>query len=66
LIAADGKLWIVTISGELVLVRATPDEYDEIGRTKVFGSTRQAPSLVAGHLYLRDGKEVVCLDIRQQ
>ncbi|HEX5105833.1 MAG TPA: PQQ-binding-like beta-propeller repeat protein [Pirellulaceae bacterium] len=65
LIAADGKLFISTMKGELVVVRATPDKYDELGRATVIGSTRQAPSLAGGLLYLRDDKEIVCLDVRK-
>jgi outer membrane protein assembly factor BamB len=65
MIAADGKLLISTMKGELVVVRATPDKYDEIGRATVIGSTRQAPALANGLLYLRDDKEIVCLDVRK-
>jgi outer membrane protein assembly factor BamB len=65
LIAADGKLWISTMEGELVLVRATPKAYEELGRKTVIGSTRQAPALAGGLLYLRDGQEIVCLDVRK-
>jgi len=66
LIAADGKLWISTMNGELVIVRATPQAYEELGRAEVIGSTRQAPSLAGGgRLYLRDDAEIVCLDVRK-
>ncbi len=65
LIAADGKLFISTMAGELVLVRATPQEYQEIGRGPILGTTRQAPALAGGMLYLRDSKEIVCLDVRK-
>lgn len=64
LIAADGKLFISTMKGELVVVRATPTQFEEIGRAEVIGTTRQAPSLVKGKLYLRDDREIVCLDVR--
>ena len=64
LIAADGKLWISTMKGELVVVRADPKQFEEIGRKKVLDSTRQMPSLAGGLLYLRDDREIVCLDIR--
>lgn len=64
LIAADGKLFVSTMAGELVVVKATPTGYEEIGRGSYVGQTRQAPVIVAGRLYLRDGKEIVCLDIR--
>jgi outer membrane protein assembly factor BamB len=66
LIAADGKLWISTMAGELVLVRATTKGYEELGRVAVLGSTRQAPALAGGLLYLRDDKEIVCLDVRKK
>lgn len=65
LIAADGKLFISTMKGELVIVRATPEKYDEIGRGVVLGTTRQAPALSGGLLFLRDDKEIVCLDVRK-
>ena len=63
LIAADGKLFISTMAGELIVVRATPNGYEEIGRSTVLESTRQAPALAAGKLYLRDDHEIVCLDV---
>ena len=43
LIAADGKLFISTMNGELVVVRATPAAYEELGRATVLAPTRQAP-----------------------
>lgn len=65
LIAADGKLWITTMKGELVVARATSAGYEELGRKVVLQETRQTPSLADGRLYLRDGSEVVCLDVRR-
>lgn len=64
LIAADGKLFIVTINGELVVARVTPKAYEEIGRSQLIGPTRQAPALSNGLLYLRDNEEIICLDVR--
>ncbi len=64
LIAADGKLWISTMKGELVVVRASPEAYDEIGRATVIGTTRQSPALSDGLLYLRDDQDIVCLSVR--
>ncbi|HZZ72080.1 MAG TPA: PQQ-binding-like beta-propeller repeat protein [Pirellulales bacterium] len=63
-ILADGKLYIITIKGELVIVRAIPEKFDELARAKVLDTTRQAPALVDGHLYLRDSDDIVCVDIR--
>ena len=64
LIAADGKLFLSTMKGELVVLAATPKGYEELGRKVVLGTTRQAPALSNGLLYLRDDKEIVCLDVR--
>jgi len=65
-IAADGKMLISTMKGEFVLVRANPEEFQEIGRTTVIGKTRQAPALADGLVYLRDDENIVCLDLRKQ
>jgi outer membrane protein assembly factor BamB len=65
LIAADGKLFISTIQGELVVAKANPRKYEELGRKTVIGKTRQAPALAGGLLYLRDDREIVCLDVQQ-
>jgi outer membrane protein assembly factor BamB len=64
-IAADGKLFFITTGGEVVVVRATPKAYEEIGRKQVLGFTRQAPAFSDGRLCLRDDKEIVCLDVRK-
>lgn len=65
LIAADGKLFFSTMNGELVIARANPKQYEEIGRKEYIGSTRQAPALSRGLLYLRDDAEIVCIDVRR-
>jgi outer membrane protein assembly factor BamB len=65
LIAADGKLLISTMKGELVLVAANAQKFQERGRTQVLGMTRQAPALSNGFVFLRDEKEIVCLDLRK-
>jgi len=57
---------ISTMKGEFVLVRANPEEFQEIGRTTVIGKTRQAPALADGLVYLRDDENIVCLDLRKQ
>jgi outer membrane protein assembly factor BamB len=66
MIAAEDKLFMSTLAGELVIARASPKKYDELGRKVVVGKTRQAPALAGGLLYLRDDKEIVCLDVRKQ
>jgi outer membrane protein assembly factor BamB len=65
LIAAEGKLFISTMRGELIVARASPKAYEEIGRATVIAGTRQAPALAGGLLYLRDDHDIVCLDVRK-
>ncbi len=65
LIAADGKLFLSTMKGELVVVKASPKAYEELGRKVVIGKTRNAPSLAGGRIYLRDDKEIVALDVSE-
>lgn len=64
-IAAEGKLIISTLEGELVLVAADTNQFEELGRVKLLGRTRQAPALAGGLVYLRDDREVVCVDLRK-
>jgi outer membrane protein assembly factor BamB len=65
LIAADGKLVIVTDNGDLILASASPDAFQELGRTKLAGSsTRALPALANGLLYVRDTKTLKCVDVR--
>jgi outer membrane protein assembly factor BamB len=65
MIAAEGKLFMTTMAGELVVARASPKSYDELGRKTVFAGSRQAPALAGGLLYLRDNQEIVCVDVRK-
>lgn len=62
---ADGHLWITTPKGELVLAAATPKEYQEKGRVKVMEESRYAtvPTIAGKKLFLRDRKNIYCLDI---
>ncbi len=61
---ADGKLFISTMKGELVIVSASTSGFTESARAPVLGMTRQAPVISNGRLYLRDDREVVCIDVR--
>lgn len=65
MIVADGKFWITTMKGELVMAKLTPKGYEELGRKKLAAEKgRYAPVISNGLLYLADGKEVVCLDVK--
>jgi len=65
LIYADKKFWLTTIDGELVIARAEPQGFQELGRAAVVGKTRQTLSIANGLGYLRDDNEIVCLDLKK-
>lgn len=60
---ADGKLFLLNDQGEVVLLRATPEQYEELGRAEVFAGEIcwTAPSLDQGRLYLRSPTRAACL-----
>jgi hypothetical protein len=62
---AQGHLWILTKGGDLVLVPATPKGFEEKGRVKVLEDGRYAtmPTIADKKIFLRDRKNIVCLDI---
>lgn len=72
LIAADGKLIVLTERGDLLSVEATPEKYTELGRLKLFdgkdvfsSAGYVAPTLANGKLYCRHaGGKLICLDLR--
>jgi outer membrane protein assembly factor BamB len=60
---ADGKFWLTTIEGELVIARADPKGFEELGRVQLVGKNRQTISIANGYGYLRDDNEVVCVQL---
>ncbi len=64
-ILVDGKLIILSDTGELILANPSPDDFDEIGRIQVLPKTCwAAPAFAHGKIYVRnnDGR-AVCLDV---
>ncbi len=61
LVASGHTLVMTNMNGEIVLGKVSPSGYVELGRKKLFGKTRQAPSLAGGKVFVRDDTEVVCL-----
>ena len=53
----------LTDNGELILFAADPAGYKELGRTQVCGATWANPAYAAGRLYLRDAKELLCVEL---
>ncbi len=60
---ADGKLFIANMKGEVIIVAASPAAFTELGRAALIETTRQAPVVSDGRLFVRDDRIVVCVDI---
>lgn len=66
LIYADGRLIVLTETGELRLVAADPEAYRELGRVQALsGRSWTSPTLYRGHLIVRNVAEIVAYDLRQ-
>jgi outer membrane protein assembly factor BamB len=59
----DDKLLMLEEAGDLVLLEPSSREYKELARSKVCGETWAHPALCDGRLYVRDDKEVICLQL---
>ena len=65
LIYADGHLIVLSDKGKLALIEATPEAYKEKASAEILeGRCISVPALANGRLYLRNTKELVCLDLR--
>lgn len=63
---ADGHLFVTTKTGDLVLIKATPKGYEEKARlAKLLGDNRTVPTIADGRMYLRDRKQIWCLDLKR-
>ena len=63
-ILVNDQLVALTDYGEVVIVAARPDAYQEIARAKVLtGKCWSTPALSDGRLYVRSTKEGACLDV---
>ncbi len=60
---ANDKLLMLTDGGDLVLIEPSPKGYKELARSKVCGQAWAHPALSDGKLYLRDEKELICLQM---
>jgi outer membrane protein assembly factor BamB len=66
LIRVEGRLIALTEGGDLVLIEPTAKEYRENARASVLGSPcRAALALANGRLYARDGKALICWNLRK-
>jgi outer membrane protein assembly factor BamB len=63
---ADGHLIVLTEDGDLALVRATPEKFDELARFPVLdGKTWNHPALAEGRLLVRNEQQMAMFDLRR-
>jgi outer membrane protein assembly factor BamB len=65
-VGVDGVLLAVNGSvGDVVMVRLTPERYEEMGRFTPLGGQSWSPPIVAyGKLFIRNKKALACVDLR--
>lgn len=59
----NDKLVMLDDGGHLLLLEPNAKEYKETARAKVSGQTWAHPALANGRLYLRDEKELICIQL---
>ena len=59
----DDKLLMLDDAGNLILLQPDPAGYKELSRAKVCGETWAHPALADGRVYVRDGRELVCVQV---
>ncbi|MFH1023072.1 MAG: PQQ-binding-like beta-propeller repeat protein [Planctomycetota bacterium] len=64
-LVADGKLFVLDETGVIVMVKASPEGYTELGRAKVLdGPDAWGPMALSGtRLILRDTRRMICVDV---
>ena len=66
LLAADDHLVVLTEQGDLVLVRATPDQHREVaGFRAIDGKTWNVPAMANGLILVRNAREMAAFDVSQ-
>lgn len=69
----EDKSFLFTDQGELIIAKLSPTGYHEIGREKLLETTAETrgrayvwchPAFANGHMYVRNEKEIICVDLR--
>lgn len=62
-IAAGDKLLVQDMTGTLLLLKANPEKFEELGRAQVCGNTWSHPAIADGKIYQRDKKQLFALEL---
>lgn len=62
-LAVGKNLLVLSDEGQLFLIAADLQKYHEIARLQVCGKTWSFPAYANGRLYVRDGKQLLCIDL---
>ena len=66
LILASGHLVILSGTGELALVKATPEKFEELARFQaIHGKTWNHPAISDGKIFVRNAVEMACFDLNK-
>jgi outer membrane protein assembly factor BamB len=64
-VLADGYLIVVSSDGQLALVKAIPDHYEEVAHFQaIAGKTWNMPALADGKILVRNAVQMACFDLR--
>jgi outer membrane protein assembly factor BamB len=63
--AGKEKMLMLDDGGNLSLFEPDPKEYKPLAKSKVCGKTWAHPALADGRLYLRDDKELICIELKK-
>lgn len=63
LLRVGNRLLLLEEKGDLVLVQPDSESYRELARSRICGPTWAHPAISDGKLYVRDGKELMCVEL---
>ena len=75
IVKQGGRYWLFTEQGDLIIANLTRTGFEELDRQKVIDATNvafgrevvwAAPAFANGHIYLRNDKEVIRIDLREK
>jgi outer membrane protein assembly factor BamB len=61
----DNKLLMHSDSGDLIMIDPNPREYHELARSQVCGETWAHPAIADGRIYVRDARELICVQFEK-